>query len=425
MRGIEIGLGCEGMSNEDVTIERIVAGGDGMAHLADGRVIFVGGTITGERVRVEITTNKRDFARGRAIEILDTSVHRVAAPCKFVVAGCGGCSWQHIAVSEHMLTKVAIVHEALRRTAKISELDVSALVKIGGSVSLQASRTTLRMAVLPNGKLGFRRGLSTELIETSHCLIAHDLLNEMIKSAKVKNATEVTLRCGASTNERGVWLHDEHGRGQITGLPGDVGVGIESLVHEVVTGVKLRAMMTSFFQSSLEAAELLVDAVRAAAGERALSGVDGRVIDAYGGVGLFAATLLSPDVPVTLVESSASSCRDAVENLAQHISQRRDSSSPSEVIRKNVEQWTPVPAGLVIADPARTGLGPLAVSRLVATSAPRIVLVSCDAVAGARDLRLLIDAGYELGQVTVLELFPHTPHIETVSVLQRKARATR
>ncbi len=413
------------MSNEVVTIERIVAGGDGMAHLADGRVIFVGGTIAGERVRAEITTNKKDFARGKAIEILDASAHRVAAPCKFVTAGCGGCSWQHIAVSEHMSTKVAIVREALRRTAKISEDDTLALVKFGGSVSPQASRTTLRMAVLPNGKLGFRRGLSNELIETSPCLVAHDLLNEMIASAKVKNATEVTLRCGAASGDRGVWLHDEHGRGRITALPDNVGVGIESLVYEVVRGVKFRVMMTSFFQSSLEAAELLVDAVRAAAGERALSGVDGRVIDAYGGVGLFAATLLSPDVPVTLVESSESSCRDAVVNLAQHIRQTRDSRSPSEVICKNVEQWTPVTAGLVIADPARTGIGPLAVSRLVATNTPRIVLVSCDAVAGARDLRLLIDAGYELSQVRVLDLFPHTPHIETVSVLQLKACATR
>ena len=413
------------MSNEDVTIERIVAGGDGMARLADGRVIFVGGTITGERVRVEITTNKKDFARGVALEILDASPHRVSAPCKFVAAGCGGCSWQHLAVTEHMSTKVAIVQEALRRTAKLSETDASSLVKTGGSVSSQASRTTLRMAVLQNGKLGFRRGLSNKLVETNPCLIAHDLLNEMIATVKVKNATEVTLRCSASTSERGVWLHDEHGRGQITGLPKGVGVGIESLVHEVIAGVKLRVMMTSFFQSSHEAAELLVAAVRAAAGERALTGVDGRIIDAYGGVGLFAATLLSADVPVSVVESSESSCRDAAVNLSKHLAETRDTSQPSEIVRSNIEQWSPVAAGLVIADPARTGLGPLAVSRLVETKAPRIVLVSCDAVAGARDLRLLIDTGYELEKVTVLDLFPHTPHIETVSVLQRKALTTR
>ncbi|NDD73032.1 MAG: hypothetical protein EBZ52_07660, partial [Actinobacteria bacterium] len=227
------------------------------------------------------------------------------------------------------------------------------------------------------------------------------------------------------SGDSGVWLHDEHGRGQISGLPKDVGVGIESLVHEIVNGVRLRVMMASFFQSSLEAAELLVAAVRHAAGERALSGVDGRVIDAYGGVGLFAATLLSSDVPVTVVESSESSCRDAKVNLSQHVEETQNTDSPSEIVNSNVEQWSPVPAGLVIADPARTGLGPQAVSRLVATNASRIVLVSCDAVAGARDLRLLIDAGYELERVTVLDLFPHTPHIETVSALQRKARATR
>jgi len=192
-------------------------------------------------------------------------------------------------------------------------------------------------------------------------------------------------------------------------------------VHEVVAGVRLRVMMTSFFQSSHEAAELLVDAVRDAAGDRSLSGINGRVIDAYGGVGLFAATLLSADVPVTVVESSESSCRDAVVNLTQHLVQTRDTSEPSEIINSNVEQWKPVEAGLVIADPARTGLGPQAVSRLAATNAKRIVLVSCDAVAGARDLRLLIDAGYELEQTTVLDLFPHTPHIETVSALQRRA----
>ncbi|MFZ8893485.1 MAG: class I SAM-dependent RNA methyltransferase, partial [Ilumatobacteraceae bacterium] len=358
------------MNNENVTIERMVAGGDGLARLADGRVVFINGAITGEQIAIEITTNKKDFARANIVEILKPSTHRVAPPCQFVAAGCGGCSWQHLDVSQHMPTKVAIVTEALRRTAKISENEVAELVKVGGSVSAHASRTTLRMAVLPTGKLGFRRASSNDLVATSPCLVAHDLLNEIIAGARVKNAAEVTLRCGASSGDRGVWLHDKHGRGQISGLPKDVGVGIESLVHEVVNGVRLRVMMTSFFQSSLEAAELLVAAVRHAAGERALSGVEGRVIDAYGGVGLLAPTLLS------------------------------------EIINSNVEQWSPVPAGLVIADPARTGLGPQAVSRLAATNAPRIVLVSCDAVAGARDLRLLIDAGYELEQTTVLDLFP-------------------
>ena len=98
----------------------MVAGGDGLARLADGRVVFVNGAITGEQIAIEITTNKKDFARANIVEILSPSAHRVAPPCKFVTAGCGGCSWQHLDVSQHMPTKVAIVSEALRRTAKIS-----------------------------------------------------------------------------------------------------------------------------------------------------------------------------------------------------------------------------------------------------------------------------------------------------------------
>ncbi|MDA3005018.1 MAG: TRAM domain-containing protein, partial [Actinomycetota bacterium] len=108
------------MINENVTVERMVAGGDGLARLADGRVVFVNGAITGEQVAIEITTNKKDFARANIVEILSASPHRVTPPCKFVAAGCGGCSWQHLDISQHMSTKVAIVSEALRRTAKIS-----------------------------------------------------------------------------------------------------------------------------------------------------------------------------------------------------------------------------------------------------------------------------------------------------------------
>jgi 23S rRNA (uracil1939-C5)-methyltransferase len=135
------------MNNENVTIERMVAGGDGLARLADGRVVFVNGAITGEQIAIEITTNKKDFARANIVEILKPSTHRVTPPCQFVAAGCGGCSWQHLDVSQHMPTKVAIVGETLRRTAKISETEVAELVKVGGSVSAHSSRTTLRMAV--------------------------------------------------------------------------------------------------------------------------------------------------------------------------------------------------------------------------------------------------------------------------------------
>ena len=398
------------MDNEQVRFERLVAGGDALGHLADGRVVFVPGALPGELVDVQITQAKKDFARGTVASIVEPSPHRVVPPCEHVARGCGGCSWQHLDVAQHMEAKVAIVREALRRNGKIETLEVTA----GGFVPPTASRTTLRMAVTPDGRLGFRRGGSHDVIDTPTCLVAHPLLNEFIGDVRVTGATEVTLRCGVETGEVGIWLHDEDGEdvhgATVTGLPSHVLVGRKEMLHEVVQGVSLQVSMASFFQASQVAAELLVSAVNDAAGDAALSGEYGPIIDAYGGVGLFTATLVDTDIPVVLVESNPSACSDARSNLHDH---------DVSIEQIAVEQWRVQDAGLVIADPARNGLGAMGVNAIVATEAQRIVLVSCDAVAGARDIRLLLDAGYACEGVTVLDLFPNTPHVEVVSSFSR------
>lgn len=394
------------VDSQQVQIERLVAGGDALGRLSDGRVVFVPGALPNEVVDVEITHTKKDFARGRLINIVTASPSRIAPPCEHVARGCGGCSWQHLAVDAQMTAKLEIVREALRRNGKVTDIEVVAGARVGD----RGARTTLRMAVDANNRLGFRRESTHDVVDTPVCLVAHPLLNELIAELNVYKADELTLRCGAATGERAAWVHDKDGRGAVTGLPDSVLVGHDAKIHEIVHGRKFQVTMSSFFQSSLEGAELLVDAVRRAAGERALSGADGTVIDAYGGVGLFSATLLDHDVPMTLVESNTSSCHDAVVNLEQH---------NASIVQVSIEQWSGELAGLVIADPARNGLGAAGVEALVNTEAQRIVLVSCDAVAGARDTRLLLDAGYKCGEATVLDLFPHTPHVEVVSAFTR------
>ena len=398
------------MDNEQVRFERLVAGGDALGHLADGRVVFVPGALPGELVDVQITQAKKDFARGTVASVVEPSPHRVVPPCEHVARGCGGCSWQHLDVAQHMEAKVAIVREALRRNGKIETLEVTA----GGFVPPTASRTTLRMAVTPDGRLGFRRGGSHDVIDTPTCLVAHSLLNDFIGDVRITGATEATLRCGVATGEVGIWLHDEDGEdvpgATVTGLPSHVVIGRKAMLHEVVQGVSLQVSMSSFFQASQVAAELLVSAVNDAAGDAALSGEYGPIIDAYGGVGLFTAALVDTDIPVILVESNPSACSDARSNLHDH---------DVSIEQIAVEQWRVQDAGLVIADPARNGLGAMGVNAIVATEAKRIVLVSCDAVAGARDIRLLLDAGYACEGVTVLDLFPNTPHVEVVSSFMR------
>ena len=153
-----------------------------------------------------------------------------------------------------------------------------------------------------------------------------------------------------------------------------------------------------------------MDAVARAAGN-ALDGRDGVVVDAYGGVGLFAATVVPIGVQCVLVESSESSCNDARENLR---------GRSAKVVHSRFEHWRAQRAGLVIADPARSGLGKPGVTTLLDTAAPTVVLVSCDAVAAARDARLLVDAGYDLVNAEVLDLFPHTHHVEVVSRFEQR-----
>jgi 23S rRNA (uracil1939-C5)-methyltransferase len=337
------------------------------------------------------------------LRVVAASPDRVAPPCHHVAEGCGGCDWQHLAASMQHDAKVAVVQEAFARTARME----SASIVRGAAVGHEASRTTVRMAVTKNGRLGFRRTASHDTVDIEHCLVMHPLLQDLVSSVGVRGEGEVTLRCSAATGERAVWSHD---KARVLGLPDDVTAGATAVVHEDVAGARLRVSMSSFFQASPQAAELLVDAVARAAGN-ALDGRDGVVVDAYGGVGLFAATVVPIGVQCVLVESSESSCNDARENLR---------GRSAKVVHSRFEHWRAQRAGLVIADPARSGLGKPGVTTLLDTAAPTVVLVSCDAVAAARDARLLVDAGYDFVNAEVLDLFPHTHHVEVVSRFEQR-----
>ena len=221
---------------------------------------------------------------------------------------------------------------------------------------------------------------------------------------RVEGADEVSLRVSVATGEATVWSPSPSVR--FEGLPTHVAIGPDATLVERVAGADLQVSAESFFQSGPAAAELLVDAVRRACGD-VLDGLRGPLLDAYGGIGLFAATLGAADNVV--VESSRSSCADAVVNLGDR----------ATVHRTMFEQWVPQPVELAVADPARSGLGREATDVLAATGARRLVLVSCDPVSLARDTVLLAARGYHHAGSTVLDLFPHTAHVEVVTRFDR------
>jgi 23S rRNA (uracil1939-C5)-methyltransferase len=414
---------------EPVTLraERMVAGGDAMSHLEDGRVAFITGALPGEEVEVSIRNDRKDFVKATVTDVLEPSVSRVVPPCPHRRAGCGGCGWMHFDPEAQFVAKVEIVAESLRRVGRFDEVAIDALLRVGGSVAPYGYRTTIRLVGLPDGGVGFREERSDEVVRIDHCQIAHENLSRVVREIGVAPGVELTLRTSAATG--GVtarWTRPEDRKrrhekrrsnaapGQsVSGLPADVHIGDRAFLVERIAGRNLQVSAPSFFQSGPAAAELLVDAVGRAAPE--LSTAD-HAVDAYGGVGLFAATVMHDVRHVTLIEAARSSCFDAKENL----SNRAGTGSKSvDIVRSDVGDWKPAeamaPIDVVVADPARPGLAKPGTAAMVRMGAPVIVLVSCDPVSLARDARLLSDAAYRMESVEVLDLFPQTPHVECVT----------
>lgn len=376
----------------------MAAGGDAIARLADGRVVFVDGALPGETVHVAVTTAKRDYARATVTRVEVASNDRVTPPCPAVALGCGGCGWQHAEPTAQLRWKADIVREALRRTAKLPDAEV----RIGGAVTPWEYRSSMRLAVGTDGSVGLRSSRSHDVVSLAACPVAVPALSNSLAGVRVTGAQEVSLRTSVATGEFTAFADGR--RPQVSGLPAGARIGADATLQETIAGVALRVSAESFFQSGPQAAELLVGAVAAACGD-ALASAD-RVIDAYGGCGLFAATLF-PDRAV-VVESSPSACADAKLNV------------PGAIVEQRMfERWKPLAASLVVADPARAGLGRDAVDVVAATGAERVVLVSCDPVAMARDAALLAAHGYRHSGSTVLDVFPHTPHVEVATRFDR------
>jgi 23S rRNA (uracil1939-C5)-methyltransferase len=326
----------------------------------------------------------------------------------------------HLRVEAQRAAKAEIVRESLRRVGRLDADDVDRVVRSGDAVDPLRSRTSLRVIGDRDRRPSFRREASDETVAVERCSIAHPNLDRVLDDLEIEPGLEVELRTSVATGAvTARWKaprqkgRNGSGKGSgkasptrlVDGLPDDVHVGERAFLVESVAGNELRVSAASFFQSSAQAADLLVDAVQRSAPELATAA---HVLDAYGGVGLFAVAAAPAAGRVTVVESSRSACFDAEHNLTG-----RD----ARVVRRDVGRWEnrDVPVDVVVADPARSGLGKPGVAALGATAPAPLVLVSCDPVSLARDATLLRDTGYAIDSVEVLDVFPQTRHVETVT----------
>jgi 23S rRNA (uracil1939-C5)-methyltransferase len=375
----------------EVQVTGVAAGGDGVGRLDDGRAVFVRGAVPGDRVRARLDEAKPRFARATAVEVLDAAPGRIAAPCPHVAEGCGGCGWQHVDHAHQRALKVDIVRDALVRIGRLP-LDELPPIDPGPELPPFGHRTTVRAAVDDEGRPGLRTHHGHDVVPfgPTGCPIAHPLVDEVLRTRTFPGAHEVTVRCGAATGERLVMVDDVP--------PAD-----HRWIHEVVAGRRWRISAHSFFQARPDGAAALVDAVHSAVAPAEPR----RLTDLYAGVGLFAGDLGDRlGARMVAVEASADAVADARVNLAD---------VGAKVVRADVRRWRPSPADAVVADPSRHGLGADVVRRIAATHARAVALVSCDPGSLGRDAGLLGAAGYRLDAVSLVDLFPHTPHVEVVT----------
>lgn len=384
---------------EEVRTERMATGGEAVGRLADGRVVFVHGAVPGEVVRVQLTESKKRWSRAELLDVVEQGPARAPLLCDHALSGvCGGCDWLHIAPRDARSFKVDIVTDQLVRLGKIEAPAVTHHPASAGR------RVTTRCSVV-DGRAGYRRRRSDERFAADDCQALHPDLEELVRIGRFAGVDEVTFRLGTGTGDRMAVVQAIAGHHATVELPDDVMVvdavaAGDAAYTTSIAGRDWRVSAQSFFQTSDDGAEALVQAVQSALGDG-----DTPVLDLYAGVGLLGGGA-APERLATAVESNPRAVIDAAHNLGSRV----------EVVEARVERWKPTSRyGAVIADPARSGLGADGVAVVNAAGAQQLVLVSCDPASLGRDSGLLGSSGWVHDGSVVVDMFPDTSRIEVVT----------
>jgi 23S rRNA (uracil1939-C5)-methyltransferase len=399
----------------DLRLEGMAYGGDAFGRDAAGRMIFVPFALPGERVSAQVIETHAHWCRAWLMEVLEPSADRVTPRCQHYGA-CGGCHYQHVGSPAQAAIKQAILRAQLERLGGFRDPVVLPAVP---SPSAWTYRNHVQFTQAPDGRLGFQASHSHQPLPIEECYLPEPTIGAIwpaLRIDPIPALERVALRCAG--DEAQVIFHagddpdveleiDLRASAVWISPSGTHNLAGDSALVFHVHGRPFRVHAASFFQVNSALTPNLVSLV--------LDGLQLRpgqtVFDLYAGVGLFSAFVAQQGAQVLAVEQSSSACDDFAFNL--------DDFDAVSLYRAAVEQALPaLPArpNAAIVDPPRAGLGREVVTALTAHSPARLVYVSCDPSTLARDGRMLADAGYDLEQVTPIDLFPQTFHIESVSV---------
>lgn len=392
----------------ELTVETLVKGGDGLARV-DGEVWFIPGTVPGDRILCRPLESTGRYTRARLEKILEASSQRVEPPCP-LASRCGGCPWQHIHLAQQRRAKIQIVRDLFTRSLPPASASLKALEAID-YISMDGDGLSWRnrfqfhrsdnsdLSVSPVGLMDMG---GQRVVPLSDCPIAEPGIQRALK--------EKSLKAPLSQNRFTVYARDD--------LFLCEGQKEEGLVRILDRELRLSAAL--FFQSNALMLERLLQSILSI-----LPGVDRDrpALDLYAGVGTFSVFLKDHFPSLILMEKERRSLALARENLKGAAASFHALSDDEWVRlqdRDRAKHKAPSQAGLAIVDPPRAGLSERMRNYLASSGIPTIVSVSCDPASHARDVSALEKAGYGLSSLTLFEFYPHSPHIESLALLERR-----
>ncbi len=404
-------------------------GEESARRMRSGWVVLAPFALPGERVRVRIYRNQRNFSEADLVEVIESSPERVAPRCPLFGA-CGGCQYQHLAYDAQLHWKRRQVAELLRHMAGV-EYPVNAVIGSPREYGYRSKITPhfARPKDADNGQVGaigfLRSGTRSQIVDVPRCEIATDAVNAALETVRAN------VRRDPRRFKRGATLllrEDADGR-----VATDPRAEMVSAVAEARGGARDRAaagrganepasaaaewrfthLAGDFFQNN---PSILAAFVEYIVGEAAGSGAR-YMVDAYCGSGLFAVAAAGRFEAVAGVEISATAVEQARRNAAANgVANARFLAASAEAIFAGVR--FPARDTVVVIDPPRAGCSDEFLRQLV-TCAPRCcVYVSCNPATQMRDLRHFLAAGYSVTAVQPFDLFPQTKHLECVLTLQ-------
>jgi len=410
----------EPIQDQVVTLTNLTYGGDAMGRLPDGKAVFVPFGLPGERVRVKIVEEKRGHARAELVEVLEPVKERILPRCIHFTA-CGGCHYQHLPYAAQLKAKRQILREQLERIGGISSPPVAEMVP---SPQEWYYRNHIQFHLSAQGKLGYQAPQSNQVIEIQECHLPEPILNQLWPQLDLSGAQgldriafrlgsgEETLLLLESSDPVPPELNVEMALSVVYKSPeGEIVLAGEDFQLMEILGRSFQVSAGSFFQVNTLQAEQMVGFLL----DNLELGKAKTLIELYCGVGLFSAFIAPRVKKLVGIEQSPSACVDFAANL--------DEFDHVELYQGAVEEVLPalkLSPDIVLADPPRTGIDRRAMDALLSLKPHLIAYVSCDPSTLARDAKRLTGVGYRLKQVTPFDMFPHTYHIESISLFSSR-----